>query len=444
MNEDSEKLDQDIVPNPSVDDQLDETDHDRLVAYLDGELSDAETQSIEIRLGNDDSLRNNLRELQTTWDMLDELPRTQPGDTFVKSTIELAIQSNARKRTTWYRWPIRIAAVSVAFAAMAWVAFSSVRNFQNAEFHSFVEDLQLYERYDMYAQVPLHDIVYLEKLLQENLFDEPALSSNETRISAKSGMDRFDELTGPEIADLKKSKERFEADAVETQQRIRRLHQLVIGHPQSRQLLENMQRYSEWTASIDDVDVAYELLGLPVDQWAGKIEEIRGEQAEEFFGRSGDTMLPKEDTQTVFRWCQDFFRRKKPLMIDLAKENSTDVRRWQYTKPGRVFNLFYARHPDLTLQLVNDEDVQNLSQKLSQQAVEILQNVESEEKRSKLIVRWLRAVMQAQFESQFSEADLLDFYENQMTDQEKKRADVMVAGDRKEFISVLYQQHLAR
>ena len=48
-----------------------------MIAYLDGELPEAEARRMERRLADEPTLRARLRELQQTWDMLDALPKAR-------------------------------------------------------------------------------------------------------------------------------------------------------------------------------------------------------------------------------------------------------------------------------------------------------------------------------------------------------------------------------
>ncbi len=68
-----------------------DADDEQLVAYLDGELVPEERSELEQRLGRDQSLRDRLRSLQTSWDLLDDLPMAAPNPLLLESTIRMAI-----------------------------------------------------------------------------------------------------------------------------------------------------------------------------------------------------------------------------------------------------------------------------------------------------------------------------------------------------------------
>ncbi len=60
---------------------------EELVAYLDGELSPPDAESLATRLGLDPKLRAQAESLQRTWDILDILPQPQPSASFASRTV---------------------------------------------------------------------------------------------------------------------------------------------------------------------------------------------------------------------------------------------------------------------------------------------------------------------------------------------------------------------
>ena len=157
------------LPDPSPQQDTDANPMDQtLVAYLDGELTETETAEVESRLAIDGELRGRLRELQLAWDMLDELPQMAPDRSFLKSTIEMVVTTSRKKKTRWHRWPLRVAAVAIAFGLAATIAFQVVRYRQNEPYRAFVADLDFLENVDMYDSVD--SIEFLEQLYAEGVF----------------------------------------------------------------------------------------------------------------------------------------------------------------------------------------------------------------------------------------------------------------------------------
>ena len=117
-----------MTKQSSSDDNL----RERLVAYLDGELSGDESEAIESQIGADDSVRNELRDLDRAWNALDALPMTHVEPSFTQSTVamvataarEEVVQQTAelpalRRRTRRDAWLLAGVAACCGFI-LAW------------------------------------------------------------------------------------------------------------------------------------------------------------------------------------------------------------------------------------------------------------------------------------------------------------------------------------
>lgn len=67
--------------------RLTAAERSNLVAYLDGELNEAETQAIATKLTKSATARREIEVLEKTWSMLDHLPRPQVSDDFTARTL---------------------------------------------------------------------------------------------------------------------------------------------------------------------------------------------------------------------------------------------------------------------------------------------------------------------------------------------------------------------
>lgn len=158
------------LPTPSNAESLDE----RLVAYLDNELSDDERRSVDEFLASNDAARDRLRTLMRTWEMLGDLNRQPVDDSFLRSTLEMVVveardeaektQAAAvvRRRRRWALGTFALAAVAAA-GYWATVVFWPDPNRQ------LLEDLPVLESLDEYRNAG--DIEFLRLLEKEGLFD---------------------------------------------------------------------------------------------------------------------------------------------------------------------------------------------------------------------------------------------------------------------------------
>ncbi|MDB5350240.1 MAG: hypothetical protein JWN86_1487 [Planctomycetota bacterium] len=67
--------------------RLTDAERANLVAYLDGELNEAETRALGTKLTQSVTARREIESLQKTWDLLDYLPRAAPSDDFTSRTL---------------------------------------------------------------------------------------------------------------------------------------------------------------------------------------------------------------------------------------------------------------------------------------------------------------------------------------------------------------------
>ena len=152
---------------PSIEEQL--------VAYLDGELDDESSRSLEQRLATDSTLRLQLGRLERTWDLLDQLGRAEVGETFTRTTIEMvALAAEQEQRQEEAERPIRrrrrllgaaagILASSAAGFVLVWALWPNPNR-------QLLEDLPVLESLDEYQQID--GIEFLELLHEKGVFAE--------------------------------------------------------------------------------------------------------------------------------------------------------------------------------------------------------------------------------------------------------------------------------
>ena len=150
---------------------------ERLNAYLDGELSAEDRNQLERDLADDPRLQSELQGLQRAWDLLDSLPRSEVGDGFAQSTVEMIAVSAADELTAVRTPPPRrvwfdrlLAAAGAAVAAVAgFIVVDAVRSRAD---EALVRDLPVIERIDTYGRSEQGTTVdFLRTLHDKKLFD---------------------------------------------------------------------------------------------------------------------------------------------------------------------------------------------------------------------------------------------------------------------------------
>lgn len=144
-----------------------EFDDEMLVAYLDGELSEAEAAQFETKLKERSDLRDRLDQLRNTWDLLDELPFTPPSERFAASTIEMIAVSSTEQTADWRTWLshnsrwLLVLSIPLLFV----VGFASEKISQRAEQKQLLKDLPILV--DWRAISNIDSLDWLEVLAEE-------------------------------------------------------------------------------------------------------------------------------------------------------------------------------------------------------------------------------------------------------------------------------------
>jgi anti-sigma factor RsiW len=144
-----------------------------LVAYLDGELNDAQARSIATKLTQSLTARREVDALQKTWEMLDFLPRPKASEDFTSRTLSVAIRPGddrmasaasdvARRIGTGLAWAIASALLFV----VGYLLMSLVWPNPSAR---LARDLPIAESLDEYRDVRSFD--FLEQLDRSSEFN---------------------------------------------------------------------------------------------------------------------------------------------------------------------------------------------------------------------------------------------------------------------------------
>ena len=146
---------------------------DQVVAYLDGELEPEASQAFERRLSEDPELRRQVQMHQETWDLLDDIPRTEVSETFTQTTVEMValsteddIKDVQRRQSVRHRY-FWLAGGLGALAACA-LGFFAMWYYVTAPNRQLVNDLPIIENLDAYRNAESVD--FLRALEREGLF----------------------------------------------------------------------------------------------------------------------------------------------------------------------------------------------------------------------------------------------------------------------------------
>jgi anti-sigma factor RsiW len=139
-----------------------------LVAFIDGELTEAETRSLTTKLTHSATARREVELLKKTWDALDSLPRPVVSDQFHERTLtyvrSLDLRSIGRfaPAKLWGAQLLRLAACAAVAAGLFAAGFWLTRYAWPAPEDRIIRDLSLAEHLDEYLEVGSFE--FLEEL----------------------------------------------------------------------------------------------------------------------------------------------------------------------------------------------------------------------------------------------------------------------------------------
>lgn len=205
---------------------------------------------------------------------------------------------------------------------------------------------------------------------------------------------RLDELSPTDRDELPKKKERFDNLSRDERERLRTLHTNLVRHEQGDRLYGVATRYALWLRSLPAGERA-ELLSLPPEQRLERIRDIRRKQDEQRVRELVHTPLQQGDLQVVRAWLgeyaeahkQEIFSKLSSEMQQRMRSDPEDMRR------RFAMMLMPGRHGGPRLPVPTDEEIERLRGRLSNEAQQALDSLDTSDKKLDLIVHWTRAAI---------------------------------------------------
>ena len=239
--------------------------YEEIVAYLDGELPEAESAQVEQKLSSNETYRRHMQGFDRVWSALDELPGMTAGDSFSKTTIEIVVnaaEQEVQQRTEALPRLRRNHAMTnsiwvIAAALLGYLGYRTLRHDPN---EMLIADLPVIEHVDIYSQFQSIDFLRqlqsalgdddwivnrqpdslepIEPTHQPSLFDQN-LSTDDRHLW-------IDQLTHDHRLTLRSKYNRFHAFTPDHQENLRQLHHQLIVAKDTTQLQKIMFQYQQW------------------------------------------------------------------------------------------------------------------------------------------------------------------------------------------------------
>lgn len=153
--------------------RLNPEDRDNLVAYLDGELDDKSTSSIDAALAQSPVARHEVEMLTRTWELLDLLPDTQAPESFTQTTVQIALQGEAAPTSSALdelipkiQKAVGIAAFALGLCLVSWSGYMLTQRWIENDADGLIENLPVVENLELFQDIENIDL--LEDLKQRD------------------------------------------------------------------------------------------------------------------------------------------------------------------------------------------------------------------------------------------------------------------------------------
>jgi hypothetical protein len=427
---------------------------EQLVAYLDGELDDATARGLEERLARDTRVRDRLRELSGSWDLLDALPRATLDDKFARTTVEMVslaasedlaseqLRAVARKRRRWMLGAIcTLAAAMIGFAAFMF-AFPD----PNAD---LLAELPLVENLDAYDAVDSVD--FIRQLNAAGVFGDeavelPVQTEAEPSAGAVGALDddldarraRLLAMDTTQKQELRRKFDRFQASGEEKKAELRKFDRELRGDPEADRLLETLRQYHNWLLMHSPLERS-DLQKMPAEDRLARILQLKREETDRLVaGLSNDERklfdlgpLTDKDLKAVFDWSHEMVLRQKNEILREAREHERD---WVESAPDkqeesrRLFMVaMRSRGGPPKVTDVPEADWDALLAKLSPVTrSELAKEGPEKPKQAAVLHRWVVGTMQARFAARASVTrdDLIKVYNEMDSNVKRGMADL--------------------
>lgn len=341
-------------------------DDEALVAYLDGELDRGSATAMETKLAASEPLRRRLNDLRVAWDLLEELPTVDPNPRFAQSTIEMVALSassiagkNVDQRGRW-RWTLL---VLITIPLMFTLGYTWVRSSLRADERKAIEDIPVLA--DWHALKDVGTYAWLQQVRTVVDLDRVARRSS-TAILAPG------QLVPPTLVERREW-----IQSLSTTNRDRLSENLVEfkrANPQDKQRV---------------VDLAEQIYNGP-DPMADM--QAARDYAQFLSEMSITDRTAHRDQQDMTQRLDDLSRRVNRRMVEVYTQELHDespdriaVRQWmqemenQYgsSLPRGVRSDLMRRMFDASDSIIDEADLENLLQRLTPQAQEIIGRIRS-------------------------------------------------------------------
>ncbi|GIW96769.1 MAG: hypothetical protein KatS3mg111_0102 [Pirellulaceae bacterium] len=361
-------------------------DDETLVAFLDGDLPPSQRTAIESKLREDQQLQQRLQRLQSTWDMLLELPESEPSPHLTQSTIALVTVDLEKGEQSFRWWPFPrhllmlmvIALLVSGLGAITGYALSYAQRLRLVKQLPAIVEFRVLQHIDSWDWLEmLTQIEYLheaaEYLQTTGEGSAPVVIGKEPLPSEPSGRWKWmQSLDAQATARLHANVEDFRRLSVHRQEQLYDIADRLLADPQREELLAAARSY----AVLLDTEGTKREQAIKQMSPTERVAEIEQIIARNLLIKYADEMSPA-DRNALLDWIERMRRKPDmPFAFD----------------PYQLIIDELVQDPQVSL--ITTEDIDQLLTQLSPFPAELFRKLPSEYEQRAIIIRWILTLTQ--------------------------------------------------
>lgn len=247
-------------------------------------------------------------------------------------------------------------------------------------------------------------------------------------------------LTAEQLAELRRSHDRFSKMSPAEQQRIRALHEQLRKHEKAGELSRVLEKYSAWLRSLPANQRA-ELLSLTGEERVKKMRKIIEDQERERFLRLAADQLKPGDHGVLLAWIRELaLARREQLVAQIPEEYRSRFDASSQREQEGMLTFTLLRKPEKLE--IEDAELNKLNQTLSDTAKTALANADEAEEKTLLLRQWVRMAFFSRIRSNFSrppvpEEKLTEFYQT-LDEKQREYLNSLSSEKMKDELQIMY------
>jgi len=343
------------------------------------------------------------------------------------------VKTVLRRRTNFWTIPLRVAML-IGIPLMACLGtYASAKWFQKAPVRELVADMPLLSNYELYESAKT--IEFTKMLYSNGLFNENLLVDEPSEFIWQGSEELLESLSDERKADLQRKVNRFEQLPEPAQEKFRDFHNEMLALENRDELMEKLRLYDAWLQEIGR-EKMIELQSKPPEERITEIRRTERAMRRDMFGKN----LNEADKEIVFEWFEKLANNNKGLLEREFKNLKASSRRFNRVRTDLaaedLMRILINFKLNSVVGLVTDEKFAELYEALGPRSRRMIDDKDKSDRK--------KFVLLLNSQTYVSDANLRDFYQTQLTAEQREKLDKLSPTELKDRLMRIYLEHRYR